>query len=99
MTPASINAFSRFTQAASDDSPRRPHSALVRSFGHMVDVRNRGALRMLRLGGRQETAADAPAVVRVWQGDACRELSVHDARALAAQLIEAAFYAEQQNCE
>lgn len=97
MTPAGINDFSRSTQVVSDVSPGRPRPALVRRFGDTVDVRNRGALRMLRLAGRQAPAADAPAVVRVWHGDACRELSVHDARALAAQLVEAASYAEQQN--
>lgn len=99
MTPAGINAFSRSNQVVSDASPDRPRSALVRRFGHTVDVRNRGALRMLRLAGGQAPAANAPAVVRVWHGDACRELSVHDARALAAQLMEAASYAEQQNRE
>jgi hypothetical protein len=36
-------------------------------------------------------------VIRIWSGENCRELSVCDARSLAAQLLEAAGYAEQQN--
>jgi len=73
------------------------NSSVARRFGDTVDVRNRGALRVIRLAGLQVPGQDAPAVVRMWHGDSCRELSVHDARSLAAQLLEAAGYAEQQN--
>ena len=72
-------------------------SSLTRRFGDTVDVRNRGALRVMRLVGIQAPGRDTPAVVRLWHGDNCRELSVHDARSLAAQLLEAAACAEQQN--
>lgn len=66
-------------------------------FGDHVDVRHRGALRLARLVGIQPPYADAPAVVRLWSGDTCKELSIAEARALAAQLIDAAAYAEAQN--
>lgn len=66
-------------------------------FGESVDVRNRGALRLTRMAGIQVSGKEAPAVVRLWSGDNCRELSINEARALAAQLLEAASYAESQN--
>lgn len=66
-------------------------------FGELVDVRNRGALRLARMVGIQIPGKEAPAVVRLWNGDNCRELSVADARALAEQLLDAARFAEQQN--
>ncbi len=66
-------------------------------FGDMVDVRSRGALRVMRLVGIQTPDSDTPAVVRLWSGETCRELSINQTRALAAQLIEAAAHAEQQN--
>ena len=66
-------------------------------FGDMVDVRNRGTLRLARMVGIQIPGKEAPAVVRLWQGDRCRELSIGEARALAEQLLEAAVFAEQQN--
>jgi len=99
MIPAAAKTLVRPSPSTSETSTGRIRPALIRRFGHTVDVRNRGALRMLRLAGMQPSATDAPAVVRVWHGDACRELSVNDARALAAQLMEAATYAEQQNCD
>ncbi len=71
----------------------------VQRFGTQIDVRNRGALR---LGPSMRSAAstrEQPAVVRMWHGEQCRELSAHEARALAAQLSAAALYAEQQNAE
>jgi len=64
--------------------------ALVTRFGDAVDVRNRGTLRAAK-------SAAEPAVVRLWNDDQCRELSSHDARALAAQLIAAANLADTQN--
>ena len=63
----------------------------------MVDVRNRGALRLARMVGIQIPGKEAPAVVRLWHGDSCRELSIAEARALAEQLLDAALFAEQQN--
>jgi hypothetical protein len=66
-------------------------------FGDMVDVRNRGALRLARLVGIQVPGKEAPAVVRLWNGDTCRELSIAEARTLAEQLLDAACFAEQQN--
>ncbi len=66
-------------------------------FGDIVDVRNRGALRLARLVGIQVPVQEAPAVVRMWTGDRCRELSAQQARVLAAQLLEAASCAERQN--
>lgn len=72
-------------------------SAVSTRFGESVDVRNRGALRLARQAGIQAPGKEAPAVVRLWSGDSCRELSINEARALAAQLLEAASYAESQN--
>jgi hypothetical protein len=66
-------------------------------FGDTVDVRSRGALRVMRLVGIQTPSSDTPAVVRLWSGETCRELSTHEARALAAQLMDAAGHAELQN--
>ncbi|HEX7642880.1 MAG TPA: hypothetical protein VF472_11795 [Burkholderiaceae bacterium] len=65
-------------------------SSLITRFGEAVDVRNRGTLRAAK-------AAIAPAVVRLWHDDQCREMSSHEARALAAQLIAAANLADAQN--
>ena len=79
--------------AASGDA-RRPVST---RFGELVDVRNRGTLRLSRLVGIQVPGQEAPAVVRMWSGEHCRELTAHQARALAAQLLEAAGHAERQN--
>ena len=72
-------------------------SQLARRFGPVIDVRNRGALRFSPRSDRQGPSQDQPAVVRMWYGEQCRELSSHDARAMAAQLNEAAEYAERQN--
>ncbi len=70
--------------------PPGGRQALVTRFGNAVDVRNRGTLRAAK-------SAAEPAVVRLWNDDQCRELSSHDARALAAQLIAAANLADMQN--
>lgn len=75
-----------------------PQRESVRTrFGELVDVRNRGALRLARMVGIQIPGEDAPAVVRLWNGDSCRELSITEARALAEQLLGAANFAEFQN--
>lgn len=70
---------------------------VITRFGDMVDVRNRGALRLARLVGIQVPTTEAPAVVRLWADEKCRELSIGQARALAEQLLEAARCAELQN--
>jgi hypothetical protein len=70
---------------------------IATSFGETVDVRNRGALRASRFVGNQSSDGVAPAVVRIWTDDKCRELSIGEAHALAAQLLEAARFAELQN--
>jgi hypothetical protein len=72
-------------------------STLVTRFGEVVDVRNRGTLRVGRYVGDHSETRDAPAVVRMWSDDQCRELSSHEARALAAQLLAAANLADTQN--
>lgn len=82
-------------QIAAHSWPER-HSVRTR-FGDLVDVRNRGALRLARMVGIQIPGKEAPAVVRLWNGDSCRELSIADARSLAEQLLNAANFAEQQN--
>ncbi|TFV95217.1 hypothetical protein E4K72_18130 [Oxalobacteraceae bacterium OM1] len=74
-----------------------PRMPVTTRFGELVDVRNRGALRLARLVGIQVPGKEAPAVVRLWSGDTCRELSSGEARALAAQLLDAARHAEKQN--
>ena len=81
----------------SQSGTARSRGAVTTRFGQTVDVRNRGSLRIVRLTGGQTPASEEPAVVRVWNGEQCRELSPHAARALAAQLLEAASHADQQN--
>lgn len=74
------------------------HGRPVRTrFGELVDVRNRGALRLAKMVGIQIPGKEAPAVVRLWNGDSCRELTIAEARTLAEQLLDAASFAEQQN--
>lgn len=73
------------------------HAPILTQFGDLVDVRRRGALRIMRTAGSQQRTLDAPAVVRLWHEEQCRELSVQQARALANQLLAAADLAEQQN--
>lgn len=84
------------TNSSNYSVPRRA-SQVAQRFGPAIDVRNRGALRLNVRTDRPVPAQEQPAVVRIWTGEQCRELSAHDARALAAQLNEAAAYAEQQN--
>ena len=74
-----------------------PQNRIATRFGPSVDVRNRGALRSIACLGSQVELSAQLAVVRIWSGESCRELSAHEARALAAQLNEAAFHAETQN--
>jgi hypothetical protein len=78
-------------------SAAEARTSLVTHFGDAIDVRNRGALKMGRFAGSQAAARDAPAVVRLWNEQQCRELSSHQARALAAQLLAAALLADTQN--
>lgn len=83
------------TSTRDSASALRQSGTMTQRFGPGVDVRKRGALR---LSPRTDRAAlEQPAVVRIWNGEHCRELSAHDARALAAQLTEAAAYVERQN--
>jgi hypothetical protein len=70
---------------------------ILTRFGELVDVRRRGALRMGRFAGTQTRTVAAPAVVRLWNDDQCRELSAHQARTLAAQLLAAATLVDAQN--
>ena len=79
----------------SGDEVQEARQRLVTRFGDMVDVRNRGAFKVSGLAGSH--AQPAPAVVRLWTDDKCREMTPHHARSLAAQLLEAAALAEQQN--
>lgn len=90
--------------AASATSGNMP--ALVTRFGSKVDVRNRGAIRIRRLAGANGIGPNAinddetplaPAVVRLWHADSCDELTIPEARALAAQLLAAAALADGQN--
>lgn len=88
-------AFSGYD--GSDTTSRASAPTVATRFGEDIDVRNRGALRLGRFAGSQIAAQDAPAVVRLWSGECFRELSTHQARALAARLLEAAALAERQN--
>ena len=72
-------------------------SRVATRFGPSIDVRNRGALKVSARPGLQPNTNQQLAIVRIWNGDNCRELSVTDARAFASQLIAAAAYAEDQN--
>jgi hypothetical protein len=71
--------------------------ALITRFGDTIDVRNRGTLKVSRFAGSHAETQDAPAVVRIWTDDQCREITSHQARALAAQLLAAATLADAQN--
>ena len=77
--------------------PLAPHDPVLTQFGEMVDVRKRGALRIMRLAGAPERNLETPAVVRLWHEEHCRELSSQDARRLANQLHAAADLADSQN--
>lgn len=89
------------TQVASAlESPERASAAparLITRFGEMVDVRNRGAVRIGRFAGSAVSPQHAPAVVRLWHAEQCKEITAHEARAFAAQLLAAAALADSQN--
>ncbi|MBI3229444.1 MAG: hypothetical protein HYZ45_04430 [Burkholderiales bacterium] len=70
---------------------------VLTQFGEMVDVRKRGALRIMRLAGAMERNLETPAVVRLWHEERCRELTTQEARRLANQLLAAADLADSQN--
>jgi hypothetical protein len=74
------------------------HEPILTRFGDAVDVRRRGALRLSRFAGTRPRTEDLPAVVRIWMADQCKELTTHQARALAEQLLAAAALADSQNC-
>jgi hypothetical protein len=78
--------------------PSDQHEPILTRFGDAVDVRRRGALRISRFAGTRPRTVDVPAVVRIWLADQCKELTAHQARALAAQLLAAASLVETQNC-
>lgn len=84
-------------EAASGHCASAINRRLVTRFGDMVDVRNRGAVRINRFAGSIAAQESAPAVVRIWHAEQCREMTAHQARAFAAQLMEAAALAESQN--
>lgn len=93
--PSSVPQPTQPRPSATGADDRKP---LVTRFGDAVDVRNRGALRMNRFAGSQmHTTEVAPAVVRLWMDEQCHELSAHEARALAEQLLAAAAFADKQN--
>lgn len=74
------------------------HAPVLTQFGDVVDVRKRGALRIMRMAGTQQgRELDTPAVVRVWHEEQCRELTAGQARALANQLLAAADLVDSQN--
>lgn len=70
---------------------------LITRFGDMVDVRNRGVVRIGRFAGTGASPQHAPAVVRLWHAEHCKEMSAHEARAFAEQLMAAAALADSQN--
>ncbi len=70
---------------------------ILTRFGDIVDVRRRGALRIGKFAGTQARPVEAPAVIRLWEDGQCREMSAHQARVLAAQLLAAASFADAQN--
>ena len=74
-------------------APRR----LITRFGEMVDVRNRGGVRIGRFAGTAVSPQHAPAVVRLWHAEQCKEMTAHEARAFAGQLLAAAALADSQN--
>ena len=86
-------------------APRQSYSSIsdlnapvLTAFGDLVDVRKRGALRIMRMAGQhQGRELDTPAVVRLWHEEQCRELTAGQARALANQLLAAADMVDGQN--
>lgn len=78
-------------------SKTKEQQPLVTRFGDAIDVRNRGTFKVGRFAGSDAKAQYAPAVVRMWSDDQCRELTTNQARALAAQLLAAADLVDVQN--
>lgn len=96
MKTAPCNHYPAIPTASLQSLPQ-PRPSPVTRFGENVDVRNRGTLRMGRFAGSQTQPQAAPAVVRLWSEDQCHELSAHQARGIAAQLLAAAALADTQN--
>lgn len=94
------NPYVASQTSALEDHPAATdnHEPILTRFGDVVDVRRRGALRLSRFAGTQPRTENVPAVVRIWMAEQCKELTSHQARALAAQLLEAASLADSQNC-
>lgn len=90
---------SRQSYSSLPDSPPPCFNApVLTAFGDLVDVRKRGALRIMRMAGQhQGRELDTPAVVRLWHEEQCRELTAGQARALANQLLAAADMVDGQN--
>jgi hypothetical protein len=86
------------TDSLKEDATAENHEPILTRFGDAVDVRRRGALRLSRFAGTQPRTEELPAVVRIWLADQCKELTTHQARALAEQLLAAASLADSQNC-
>ena len=84
------------TQKSHERTPAAP-ARLITRFGEMVDVRNRGAVRINRFAGSAVLPQHAPAVVRLWHAEQCKEITAHEARAFAAQLLAAAALVDSQN--
>lgn len=95
-SPAKTNSLSSAT-VSSAFAAVQPSRVATR-FGPAIDVRNRGVFKVLT-NTLHATANQHLAVVRIWSGDSCREMSSDDARIFASQLIAAAAYAESQNSE
>ncbi len=96
---ATIHHLSQVRAARQPYSPTTDlHAPVLTAFGDLVDVRKRGALRIMRMAGQhQGRELDTPAVVRLWHEEQCRELTAGQARALANQLLAAADMVDGQN--
>jgi hypothetical protein len=95
---AATNPYSVSQPKKESISTENAHEPILTRFGDTVDVRRRGALRLSRFAGTQPRTSDIPAVVRIWIGDQCKELTSNQARALAEQLLAGASLADSQNC-
>ena len=85
------------TASVNGNASVTPLAAAICRFGAQIDVRKRGALRLGPSARGESAKREQPAVVRIWNGEDCRELTAHEARALAAQLAAAAQFADEQN--
>ncbi len=102
-TPTETSSFCSPDKANSLSSAAHPSvsssalpSRIATRFGPSIDVRNRGVFKASP-NAMQISAQQHFAVVRIWSGDCCREMSVNDARIFAEQLTAAASFAESQN--